>query len=103
MRRAAGQIYVAAYDIEDDSVRLKAARVLEAWGFVRVQRSLYVGRLQRARAQDLIHLLARILQGKGHIVLLPLTDDLLERRLEAGTPPYAPLTPPRAGGGLLAV
>jgi len=68
--------------------------VLQAWGFVRVQRSLCVGRLQRGRAADLAAVLARRVKS-GHIALIPVTEELLLRALEVGTPPYAPLKPLR--------
>ena len=66
--------------------------MLQAWGFVRVQRSLYVGRLQRAA--DLAAVLARRVKT-GHVALIPVTEELLWGALEVGTPPYAPLKPPR--------
>jgi CRISPR-associated protein Cas2 len=87
-------IWVAVYDISDDGERGWAASVIQAWGFVRVQRSLYVGRLQRGRAADLAAVLARRVKT-GHVALIPVTEELLLRALEVGTPPYAPLKPPR--------
>jgi CRISPR-associated protein Cas2 len=75
--------------------------VLQAWGFVRVQRSLYVGRLQRGRAADLAAVLSRRVKT-GHVALIPVTKDLLMRALEVGTPPYASLKPPRYVQTLLA-
>jgi len=87
-------IWLAVYDISDDGERAWAASVLQAWGFARVQRSLYVGRLQRGRAADLVAVLARRVKT-GHVALIPVTDELLNKALEVGTPPYAPLKPPR--------
>jgi CRISPR-associated protein Cas2 len=87
-------IWLAVYDISDDGERAWTASVLQAWGFVRVQRSLYIGRLQRGRAADLAAVLARRVRT-GHVALVPVTHELLERALEVGTPPYAPLKPPR--------
>jgi CRISPR-associated protein Cas4 len=83
-------IWAAVYDISDDGERSWAASVIQAWGFVRVQRSLYVGRLQRAA--DLAAVLARRVKT-GHVALIPVTD--LRGALEVGTPPYAPLKLPR--------
>lgn len=94
-------IFVAAYDIQDDAVRQKVASLLQEWGFTRVQRSLYVGRLPRGSAQDLLKTVERIIDGKGHLVLIPVTEAQLERALEAGAPPYSPLKPPRYGQVLL--
>jgi len=54
-----------------------------------------VGRLQRGRAADLAAVLARRVRS-GHVALIPVTA-LLGRALEVGTPPYAPLKPPRHG------
>jgi hypothetical protein len=50
----------------------------------------YVGRLQRAA--DLAAKLARRVKT-GHVALISVTD--LWGALEVGTPPYAPLKPPR--------
>ncbi|ACB39519.1 CRISPR-associated endonuclease Cas2 [Pyrobaculum neutrophilum] len=87
-------IWLAVYDIEDDGERAKAAAVLQEWGFVRVQRSFYVGRLERGRAKDLLHILSRYVK-RGHIALIPVSREQLEAALELGKPPYAPLKPPR--------
>lgn len=86
-------IWLAAYDIEDDGERAKAAAILQAWGFVRVQRSLYVGRAPRGVVQDLVKTLGRHVKT-GHVVLVPVTEELLSKALEHGAPPYAPLRPP---------
>lgn len=94
-------IYIAAYDIEDDAERQKVASILQAWGFVRVQRSLYVGRLPRGAAGDLAKVLARVLKGRGHVVLVPVSESQLEAAVEVGSPPYAPLRPPRYAPALI--
>jgi len=62
-----------------------------------VQRSLYVGRLQRGRAADLAAVLARRVKT-GHVALIPVTD--LRGALEVGTPPHAPLKPPMYSLGI---
>jgi CRISPR-associated protein, Cas2 family len=87
-------IWIAVYDISDDGERSWAASVIQAWSFVRVQRSLYVGRLQRGRAADLAAVLAKRVKT-GHVALIPVTEELLWGALEVGTPPYASLKPPR--------
>ncbi|AFA39129.1 CRISPR-associated endoribonuclease Cas2 [Pyrobaculum oguniense TE7] len=87
-------IWLAVYDIEDDGERAKAAAVLQAWGFVRVQRSFYVERLPRGRAADLLRVLALVVKS-GHVALIPVPDSALDGALELGKPPYAPLKPPR--------
>jgi CRISPR-associated protein Cas2 len=93
-------IWIVAYDISDDGERAWAASVLQAWGFARVQRSLYVGRLQRGRAADLAAVLAKRVRS-GHVALIPVTEELLRRALEVGAPPYAPLRPPRYARALV--
>jgi len=88
-------IWLAIYDVEDDGERAKIASTLLSWGFARVQRSFYVGRLPRGRAQDLALRISRILRGGGHIVFLPSSEEQLEKSIEVGIPPYSPLRPPR--------
>ena len=90
-------IWLAVYDIEDDGERARAAAVLQAWGFARVQRSFYVGRLPRGRAADLLRVLARVVRS-GHVALIPVPDNALEGAMELGRPPYAPLRPPKYEG-----
>jgi len=87
-------IFLAAYDIQDDGVRAKVAKVLEAWGFSRVQRSVYVGRLTRARAQDLLRVVERLLKPGDHLLLIPITEEQLRARLEAGRAPFNPPVAP---------
>lgn len=87
-------IWLAVYDIEDDGERARASAILQAWGFVRIQRSFYVGRLPRGRAADLLKILERHVRS-GHVALIPITEELLAKALELGKPPYAPLKPPR--------
>ena len=88
-------IWLAIYDISDDSERERVAQTLLAWGFARIQRSAFIGRLPRGRAADLAEVLRRILRGRGHIVLIPVTEDQLARRLEIGAPQFDPIRPPR--------
>jgi len=88
-------IWLVAYDVSDDSERERIAQTLMAWGFVRIQRSVFVGRLPRGRAADLREVLARILRGRGHVVMIPITEEQLGRRLEVGAPQFEPIRPPK--------
>jgi len=88
-------IYVVAYDISDDGERARVASILQAWGLVRIQRSLFVGVLPRGRVNDLAQVIKRSLKGEGHVLFLPITPELLRKRVEVGVPPYAPISTPK--------
>jgi CRISPR-associated protein Cas2 len=76
---------VVAYDISRDDARLKAARILQAMGFARIQRSVYVARGGAAKARDAARALARILNedtDRADIILIP--DHLWRGRITLG-------------------
>ncbi|MCE4615464.1 MAG: CRISPR-associated endonuclease Cas2 [Aeropyrum sp.] len=79
--------YVVVYDISDNTARARVARTLEAWGLGRVQRSAFVGRLQRARARDLARLLSRMIDHDTDVVhLIPVPYYEWDRTIVLGTP-----------------
>ncbi|BAN89814.1 CRISPR-associated endonuclease Cas2 [Aeropyrum camini] len=78
---------VVVYDISDDGVRLRVARTLESWGLYRIQRSAFVGRMQRARMRDLARLLEGMIDpGTDTVHIIPLPSHEWERTLVLGTP-----------------
>lgn len=62
------------YDISDDSKRLRAARTLETWGMTRIQRSAFIGSMQRARAVDLARRLGMIIDEETDVVHIVALD-----------------------------
>lgn len=78
------------YDISDDSKRLRASRTLEAWGLTRIQRSAFVGSMQRARATDLARRLSRIIDEETDVVHIVAVDPReWERAIVLGRPYWA--------------
>jgi len=87
VRRYALVRFVVVYDISDNSARARVARTLEAWGLGRVQRSAFVGRMQRARARDLARLLAGMIDGETDVVhIIPVPHHEWSRTIILGTP-----------------
>ena len=75
------------YDISDDSKRLRVARTLEAWGLSRIQRSAFVGVLQRARAADLARRLRRLIDEDRDVLhILAIDGREWERAIVLGRP-----------------
>ncbi len=78
-------MWLVAYDISDDAEREKVAALLQAMGFSRVQRSVFVGRGPRGRVLDALERAKRVLRGRHHVLAVPVQWDL---RAEAGTPQF---------------
>ena len=71
---------MAMYDIEDDRVRNLMAKYLLRQGFIRIQKSVYVGRLARKRFREIQADLAEvnsIYENADSIILLPLHGESL--------------------------
>lgn len=71
---------MAMYDIEDDKVRRLLANYLLRVGFIRIQKSVYVGRLQRKKLRQLQIDLAEVnelYENTDSIIILPLHGDSL--------------------------
>ncbi len=81
-------IYLVAYDISDDSERERVASALMAMGFVRIQRSVFVGRAPRGRVADLVEAVRRVLRGSGHVVIVPVPEHLFRKRVEVRQPVF---------------
>ena len=61
------------YDISDDRIRSRVAKILENWGLSRIQKSAFAGKLQRARIKDLARKLERIIDKDTDIIhIVPL-------------------------------
>ncbi|MEN2999479.1 MAG: CRISPR-associated endonuclease Cas2 [Acidilobaceae archaeon] len=59
---------VIVYDISDNDRRLKVARLLEAYGLSRIQRSAFVGNAQLARARDVARKLESMIDEESDVV-----------------------------------
>lgn len=55
------------YDISDDSVRNRVAKLCKMFGLNRIQRSAFLGELSSARRKELSAKLRRVLRGEGNI------------------------------------
>ena len=75
------------YDITDDSLRLKVANILLAYGLIRVQKSAFLGQLTRERLKDLKVKIKRMIEGeRANVQFYPLCPQCLSRRHEIGVP-----------------
>ncbi|MCS7035353.1 MAG: CRISPR-associated endonuclease Cas2 [Saprospiraceae bacterium] len=73
--------YVITYDIEDDRLRTKTAKVLQRHGCARVQKSVFVApNLEKKHLALLQNALQRLLnkriQPTDSLLIIPLRDDL---------------------------
>ncbi|MCX8196365.1 MAG: CRISPR-associated endonuclease Cas2 [Acidilobaceae archaeon] len=59
---------VVVYDISDNEKRLKVARLLEAYGLARIQRSAFVGNAQLAKAKDVARKLEAMIDEESDVV-----------------------------------
>ena len=91
-------MYLVAYDISDNDERERVASALMAMGFVRIQRSVFLGRAPRGRVADLAEAIRRIVRGRGHVIIVPVPEHLVAKRIEIGQPQFdsaqAALRPP---------
>jgi CRISPR-associated protein Cas2 len=79
-------LYVFAYDIERDSTRAKVAAILEAEA-VRVQGSVFEGRMSKAQAKRLSDRIAARIHPTDSLRVYALTSDGLDASFVHGVPP----------------
>lgn len=81
MQTIKGEILcMAMYDIEDNKVRVLLAKYLLRTGFIRIQKSVYVGRLLRKNLRKLQADLAEVnelYENADSIIILPLHGESL--------------------------
>lgn len=77
---------VVAYDISDNTARLRVAEWLQNQGFTRIQRSVFVGRGGIARARDVERFVARMIDvGRDVVHIFVVQDVEWERRVVVGS------------------
>jgi CRISPR-associated endonuclease Cas2 len=91
------QTYLTAYDISDNNLRLKAARLILRAGGFRVQKSVFVGTFSDARYQRLLSDLRQLekkprWKAVDSVLVLPLHQYTREQLVSLGhTAPDWPL------------
>ncbi|AAL62620.1 CRISPR-associated endonuclease Cas2 [Pyrobaculum aerophilum] len=81
---------VVAYDITEDEVRNKVADALKAYGLERIQRSVFVGRINPALLKDLVERLKRITKGaNADITIFKVDRRAIDTAIRIGPPPPA--------------
>ena len=80
-------IYVVSYDIEDNKVRIKLAKILEGYG-VRIQYSVFECQLTEKRYLKLYQEIFRLFDGKtdGSIRFYPICKNCAEKIVTIGKP-----------------
>lgn len=74
-------IFFVMYDIEDDKVRKEVAKYLEKKGCVRVQKSIFLAELDRARYREIAQALKEvneIYDNEDSILLVPVSTDQVQ-------------------------
>lgn len=71
-------LYLACYDIEDDTLRLKIANSLLAFGLERLQRSVFIGSLDESQNHQLLKEINRWLASANlattQFLMMPLAE-----------------------------
>lgn len=76
---------VVFYDVSDDRRRARLARVLEALGLVRVQRSVFIGRGGFSKAKEAARAARRIVDvGRDSVAVVVVPEDYARRVLVVG-------------------
>ena len=77
--------YLISYDIPKDSIRTKVARLCEAYGFQRIQFSVFAG-TQTRNMVETFSLEVRDLLGKrlGKIIVIPICMKCFEKIIKIG-------------------
>ena len=81
-------LYVFAYDVERDAARAKLARLIEQ-RMIRVQKSVFEGRMTAAEAQRLSRQAALLLRETDSLRVYCLTVEGLEGSFASGGAPLA--------------
>lgn len=81
--------YVITYDIEDDRLRTKTAKILQRLGCARVQKSVFIAPdLEKKHLLQLQHALQRLLtkrlQPSDSLLIIPLREDLTTEIITIG-------------------
>lgn len=80
---------IIAYDISEDKLRLEVATYLEEQGYVRVQRSLFLGRRETPVWRELHSELARMMERCAeldNLFIMPIDNYSVEGLLQMGRP-----------------
>jgi CRISPR-associated protein Cas2 len=83
--------WLICYDIENDSLRLKVSNALLKYGFLRIQKSVFAGRMKKHHLKNLRGWLRNTISPKlqpgDKILLLRIPDTALEKGEWAGDKP----------------
>ncbi len=82
-------LYLVCYDVENNKIRTKIAKLLEKQGLTRVQLSVFVGLLSDLDKNIILEKIEQILDKKNQysFILLPLHQDMLGTLTEFSTNP----------------
>ncbi|NPA99592.1 MAG: CRISPR-associated endonuclease Cas2 [Crenarchaeota archaeon] len=80
-------MYVAiVYDISDDRKRKKYSDYLKSRGFVRVQRSMFMGRPVSSIYKDVLRRSKTVISGEDIVHIIPLTKYSIDYMVVLGNP-----------------
>ena len=75
------------YDITEDNLRNRVAEYLKAQGFIRVQKSAFIGDTTREGLKHIRYKLERMIRNhRANIQFYPLCPQCHHRRIEIGVP-----------------
>lgn len=78
---------IVVYDISNDRKRLELASALKSYGLVRVQRSMFIGRVSSQTLKDIVRKADKIIDKEHDVVhVIPITIYAYQHMKVIGTP-----------------
>jgi CRISPR-associated protein Cas2 len=77
-KKPTDMVYFIMYDIEDDRVRRQVSRYLEKKGFLRIQRSIFLAKGERAGYNEICQTLKEVnevYENFDSIIIIPVSSD----------------------------
>lgn len=78
---------IVVYDVSDNRRRLELANMLKSYGLVRVQRSMFLGKVSSQTLKDIVRKASRIIDKQTDVVhVIPITIYAYQHMKVIGTP-----------------
>jgi len=78
--------YIIVYDITDDNLRTLTSETLKDYGLKRIQKSAFMGSLQKHALNSLLTDLRRLIITADSVIVFPLCDSDFRNMISIGQP-----------------
>lgn len=78
--------YIIVYDITDDNLRTLTSETLKDYGLKRIQKSAFMGNLQKHALNSLLTDLRRLIITADSVIVFPLCDSDFRNMISIGQP-----------------